>query len=127
MTKPILAILLLLPLSVSAGASAQTTSLLCVSASGFVDGTPISNPEGKKFAVTVLKIGGETLVEGFGNAEVMDADDLEYSFSRETEAGLQKMIAIDRHDLTFFYFTRTTNNSSVQFEGQCEILSEPKI
>ena len=67
MTRPLLAILLLLPLSVSAGASAQTTSLLCVSASGFVDGTPISNPEGKKFAVTVLKIGGETLVEGFGN------------------------------------------------------------
>jgi len=114
-------------LMVCSGAWAESTSLLCVSSSGFVDGTPISNPEGKKFAVTVLKIGGETLVEGFGNAEVMDADDLEYSFLRETEAGLQKMIAIDRHDLTFFYFTRTTNNSSVQFEGQCEIFSEPKI
>ena len=111
---------------VCSGAWAQTRSLLCVSSSGFVDGTPISNPEGKKFAVTVLKIGGETLVEGLGNAEVMDVDDLEYSFLRETEAGLQKMIAIDRHDLAFFYFARTTKNSSVNFEGQCEIFSEPK-
>ena len=124
MFKSIIAIAALM---VCSGAWAQTRSVLCVSSSGFADGTPISNPEGKKFAVTVLKIGGETLVEGFGNAKVMGVDDLQYSFVRETEAGVQKMIAIDRHDPAYFYFTRTTNNSSVNSEGQCEIFSEPKI
>ena len=57
----------------------------------------------------------------------MDVDDLEYSFLREPETGVQKMIAFDRLDLAFFHFTGTTNKSSVQFEGQCEIFSEPKI
>ena len=57
----------------------------------------------------------------------MGVDDLQYSFVRETEAGVQKMIAIDHHDPAFFYFTRTTSNSSGNFEGQCEIFSEPKI
>ena len=108
------------------GAWADVTKLLCISDESELMNKPIRPV---KFSVSIYEKGGDTIVEGFEDAEVVGVRDTEYFFPKEPELNSGKIFTIDRYDLHFIFFGELGGSGGINFshEGQCEIFREPKI
>ena len=108
------------------GAWADVTKLLCISDESELNNKPIRP---LKFSVSIYEKGGDTIVDGFDDPEIVGVRDTDYFFPKEPEPDPGKIFTIDRYDLHFVYLGQLGGSGSIDFshEGQCEIFREPKI